>query len=219
MGNSPTPTKDPSSQTAAFTMGKAPALEKVGKISETITFNGTFDFPSVYRGYPNVDVDAAWKRITKVGPFSLTAEDVIKMGKSAEECSKLPEELGGGYMGTVEVFHQLHCLDMIRKYTYLDYYLHKNRDYWGNPLMRVHIDHCIEMLRQVLMCNSDLGVITYNFVEIRPEAWPDFNTVHRCRNFEDVLNWYHERELHTTGSKYGTQITKTAGAYVVATPP
>lgn len=68
------------------------------------------------------------------------------------------------------------------------------------------------------MCSSDLGIITYNFVEFRPEAWPDFNTIHQCRNFEDVLDWYHERELHATGT--GSHfITKSAGSVVVATPP
>lgn len=28
---------------------------------------------------------------------------------------------------------------MIRKYTYLDYYLPRNPEYWGDPLMRTHI--------------------------------------------------------------------------------
>jgi len=81
------------------------------------------------------------------------------------------------------------------------------------------VDHCIEMLRQVLMCSSDLGIITYNFVSFRPEAWPDFNTVHQCRDFEKVVNWYHDRELYTTKTGGSTHITKTAGAFVVATPP
>lgn len=48
--------------------------------------------------------------VKPVGPFSVTKSDVEKLGKSPVECSQLPEELGGGYMGTVEVFHQLHCL-------------------------------------------------------------------------------------------------------------
>ncbi|KAK0753503.1 hypothetical protein B0T18DRAFT_312488, partial [Schizothecium vesticola] len=111
------------------------------------------------------------------------------------------------------------CQNMIRKYTYLDYYLPRNPKYWGDPLMRTHIDHCIEMLRQVLMCSSDLGIITYNFVSFRPEAWPDFNTVHQCRDVEKVVNWYHDRELYATKTCGSTHITKTAGAFVVATPP
>lgn len=86
--------------------------------------------------------------LTSVGPFAITGDDVTRMGKSAQECAPLPEELGGGYMGTVEVFHQLHCLvhnnlfsfmawsdnnifwDLIRKYTYLGYYVDQNPKYW-----------------------------------------------------------------------------------------
>jgi len=68
------------------------------------------------------------------------------------------------------------------------------------------------------MCVSDLNIITYNFVEFRDEAWPDFNTIHRCRNFNRVLDWYHGRELYTTAGG-SAQITKSVGAVVVPTPP
>lgn len=74
------------------------------------------------------------------------------------------------------------------------------------------------MIRQVLICSSDLGIITYNFVEFRPEAWPDFNAIHQCRNFEKVLDWYRQRELHATGTE-SHHITKSAGSVIVATPP
>ena len=87
----------------------------------------------------------------------MTREDVVKMGKSPEDAVQLPGSLGGGYMGTVEVFHQLHCLvsetsntfavelrshllqDVIRKYTYLDYYGPKNPEFWGDHLIRMHL--------------------------------------------------------------------------------
>jgi len=92
-------------------------LEAVGDFSETITFNGTFDFPSIYRGYPDESVDAAWKRITKgklcghimiganartpepnfvkpVGPFSIAKSDVEKLGKSPVECSHVAHSKG-----------------------------------------------------------------------------------------------------------------------------
>ena len=34
---------------------------------------------------------------------------------------KLPKEYGGGYIAFVEVFHQLHCLDLLRKTSYYNY--------------------------------------------------------------------------------------------------
>ena len=54
-------------------------------------------------------------------------------------------------------------------------------------------DHCIETLRTNLMCQSDIGVFTfklfpeYGFAD--DDYWPDFNTLHTCRNFEAVRAW------------------------------
>lgn len=47
----------------------------------------------------------------------MTRDDVVRMGKSPEECVQLPENLGGGYMATIEVFHQLHCLVRLFPFT------------------------------------------------------------------------------------------------------
>ncbi|KAL8779321.1 MAG: hypothetical protein Q9213_007001 [Squamulea squamosa] len=50
-------------------------------------------------------------------------------------------------------------------------------------------DHCIEILRQKLTCDADVGVITYNWVAIRDLPWPNFNVLHKCRNFDGVVEW------------------------------
>lgn len=52
-------------------------------------------------------------------------------------------------------------------------------------------DHCLEMLRQNLMCESDIGVITMQILPERGDndPWPDFNTPHVCRNFEAIKDW------------------------------
>ena len=50
-------------------------------------------------------------------------------------------------------------------------------------------DGCIEMLRQLLMCNANTGIITYEWVEGSADPHPDFNTVHRCRNLDNLQKW------------------------------
>ena len=53
---------------------------------------------------------------------------------------RLPEELGGGYMTNFEVIHQLHCLNLIRKATYYDYYKDKAIEFTDTPhTWRLHI--------------------------------------------------------------------------------
>jgi len=76
-------------------------------------------------------------------------------------------------------------------------------------------EHCIEMIRQQLMCTADVGMITYEWVRYflwfnlgsvahshNPifrginEPYPDFNTKHQCRNFEKILAWADANALH-----------------------
>ena len=44
------------------------------------------------------------------GVFSVTAEEVERLGKKANSTVMLPPESGGGYMASMEATHQLHCL-------------------------------------------------------------------------------------------------------------
>ena len=101
-----------------------------------------------------------------------------------------------------------HEKNLIREYTYFDYYINRSLTFTDPPeLLRIHVgqshvilapatllmvvplDHCIEMLRQKLMCDADVGVITHSWVSRRETPWPDFNVRHNCRNFEGVVEW------------------------------
>lgn len=64
-------------------------------------------------------------------------------------------------------------------------------------------DHCIEIIRQVLSCHADTGLITFHWVKDNPVPYPDFNTWHMCRDPEELLEWSHAREApyHTIVDK------------------
>ena len=51
------------------------------------------------------------------------------------------------------------------------------------------------MLRQKIMCDGDVGVLTFNWVDVREDPWPNFNTWHKCRNFEGIVDWGLEHSL------------------------
>lgn len=57
------------------------------------------------------------------------------------------------------------------------------------------------MLRQSLMCDSDLHVYTYNWVDRVDHSWPDFSTTKMCRNFDDVLAWGKTHAAHTSAKE------------------
>jgi hypothetical protein len=58
--------------------------------------------------------------------------------------------------------------------------------------------HCLDILRQQLMCTVDVGVLGQ--VWYQPpggalQAFVDFNTVHKCRNFDAIRDWAEKHQL------------------------
>lgn len=85
-------------------------------------FKGKLMEPSEYRGPPSQAVDDAWKRYTWSKWFDggsvalgVTKEAIEKSRKFTEDewvnsTTRLDDADGGGYLATLEMFHQLHCL-------------------------------------------------------------------------------------------------------------
>lgn len=50
--------------------------------------------------------------------------------------------------------------------------------------------HCLDTVRQVLMCNVDTGVLGQVWIDPEhPTAFPDFRTKHVCKNYDDIREW------------------------------
>lgn len=79
--------------------------------------------------------------------------------------------------------------------------------------------HCIEMLRQVLTCNADVGVIPYAWVEGRDRPYPNFNTRHQCRNADSVVDWAVASVMPVEVQRQITLENRRPGEEVHATPP
>ncbi|KAK0701690.1 hypothetical protein B0T26DRAFT_795177 [Lasiosphaeria miniovina] len=98
-------------------------------------------------------VDAAWK--------GLGIEWFLLFRKRNES----------GFFVNVEGLHHLHCLNIVRKALYFNYdYYRAIRDNTPNDeddIIRFHVN----TVRQVLMCNVDMGVLGQ----------------HKCKNCEAVL--------------------------------
>ncbi|PTB39145.1 hypothetical protein M441DRAFT_70290 [Trichoderma asperellum CBS 433.97] len=133
---------------------------------EQVMFQGHLDHKSIYKGTPNKAMDKAWDDLMYMNGTVVDAKVIDRIGKSRY----------------VEVFHQLHCL----------YYDHlENRQLtFEDPehILRKRVDHCIDVLRQVLSCNTDVGLITYNWVE-HYGIFPDFSTQHKCRKLDNIFKW------------------------------
>ncbi|KAG2129547.1 uncharacterized protein EDB93DRAFT_1332252 [Suillus bovinus] len=164
-----------------------------------VRLNGTLDFPSIYRGPPSPEIDAAWNRIGRdVLPTRMSLEEILKAGEiDSPSKVKYPAEFGGGFMVSMEAPHQLHCLNFLRKSTWPEYYEPMDISFQDAPeVVRMHLDHCIEMIRQNIMCNADVTTITWYWVEGHKIPYPNFNTRHQCRDYEKILDWAVEHAVH-----------------------
>ncbi|KAF4434799.1 hypothetical protein F53441_13638 [Fusarium austroafricanum] len=137
-------------------------------------------------------VDEAWNRITyDVGDQMISRAELDKLGLDPTSLKiKDPKTGHEGYRVGMQVFHQLHCLNLLRQETWKEYYSEMGGDIDVEPEdLRGHLDHCIEFLRTNLMCQSDTGVFAFKYYEGFDGHWPDFSTLHTCRNFDAIRDW------------------------------
>ncbi|KAF7585873.1 hypothetical protein BBP40_009948 [Aspergillus hancockii] len=160
-------------------------------------FNGALREPNNYRGPPSPEIDEAWDELVyPAGGLVRLSKDQLDRINASEYAAEYTPEMGGGYIAGIEVFHQLHCVNMLRKATNMDYYLPKMEEWKDRRTLRYHLDHCIDMLRQKLMCDPDVGMVTYVWAKGWKQAFPDFNTVHKCRDYSKVLEWARVNYVH-----------------------
>ncbi|KAL0933505.1 uncharacterized protein CTRU02_212468 [Colletotrichum truncatum] len=174
-------------------MGKAPLYERYSvNISPRLSINSSLEpglTPSIYRQAPSPEVDAAWSRVTSTHLFPMRKEEVVKMGKDPNYVALMPEEFGFGedlHAGFMDVFHKIHCLDVLRREAHSvcsDYYGASSK----SPLGQAHLDHCIYILLDGLMCKPNMQIIPYIWLEGHPTPTPDFINTDVCWDFENVI--------------------------------
>lgn len=78
---------------------------------------------------------------------------------------------------------------MIRQATRPDYYdrgdVYDNDNVIGYP----HIAHCIDIIRQSLMCASDVSMYTWAWEEEQGGIHIQMGNPHTCRNFDAIREW------------------------------
>lgn len=132
------------------------------------------------------------------GTIKVTDKDVAKLGKDHDHSpgNYLLTADDGGHEALVEVFHQLHCLNLIRQYTWRHLYTVPPADFDDPVGGRMHVDHCIETLRLSLMCYGDVTPLLVNVdADSLIGIKADFNVHHVCRRFDHVEGWMREKGI------------------------
>ncbi|KAL1864375.1 hypothetical protein VTK73DRAFT_5938 [Phialemonium thermophilum] len=180
-----------------MTSQPSPVLDRIDIPLITKTANGSLletEPRNIFRQPPSPEVDAAWERIQTRDPIPITREDVIRLGKEPDNAAKFPESFGFGpdaYIGKIDVFHQIHCLNTLRKNLRSNFPYYYGRDYPGDtPTDRfhdLHVSHCVNALLENLMCAANVDVYTHFWMDAQVHAFPDFYINHKCRDFDAIL--------------------------------
>ena len=127
-------------------------------------------------------------------------EDLAIESGLTKDHARRAKKYGGGVPVFVEGFHQIHCLNLLRKSLYYNYdHYHSKKEvefHDSDHVVRWHVSHCLDFLRQRLMCDLDIG--TFGQVWVKhptPRPWVDFNTRHTCRNFDAIRAWNEEKQI------------------------
>ncbi|PMD63757.1 uncharacterized protein K444DRAFT_626451 [Hyaloscypha bicolor E] len=200
---------------------QTPANEAVEYIREQKFESALFSY-TPYMGFPTNETDKLWENL-----YDSLA--VSKISKSEAKLLHHPTLRIPGtedYLVQLDVFHQLHCLDDLRMLLYPERFpgLEElkdesgviNRDghefrHWVSP------DHCIDALRQTIMCHSDVSPVSWHLnMPKRNVIIPQLSTTHTCRNFTKIQEWAMENSAgdwnYMVDSKEAAdEILRTAG--------
>ncbi|RDW76017.1 hypothetical protein BP5796_06838 [Coleophoma crateriformis] len=149
-----------------------------------------------YVGEPRRDLDDAWNELLAGMNIDLPANEAEDM---RDKTWKWPEtEL---YFTGVNVFHGLHCLNMVRKALSPEYYVWPHQSSGAEAFAKMHIEHCIDFIRQSLQCSADMSPMLWFWSSDHnnPILKPD--TTHTCRDWDAIHEWAKEREIDPEAKK------------------
>ncbi|KAJ5260636.1 hypothetical protein N7524_008660 [Penicillium chrysogenum] len=149
-------------------------------------------------GNPTAEMDALWDRVE-------SGSIVLLEGSEADMVRDQTLLYDGYWLTGLDVIHQVHCLNMIRKALYPEYYQPKQ----SAGVEMLHLEHCFDYIRQAIMCNSDITPVPLTWYQSAKTFGPDFRTTHTCRDFEALLQWSLKRNSTATKEKgAGTEHAK-----------
>ncbi|KAL3423001.1 tat pathway signal sequence [Phlyctema vagabunda] len=188
---------------AAHNQEYSPILKEVDNSIQTVRFNGSLLKENVFRQDAGPEVDAAWNSLgVNYRSLAVPESEAAATGLQPDQV-KINQKYGGGFPANVEGLHHLHCLNLVRQSLYYnhDYYKAKGEGAFTNDdnIVRYHVSHCLDIIRQQLMCQPDTGLLGQVWWDPHaPKAFVDFNTDHKCKNFDAIKQWAEERQIPAT---------------------
>ncbi|KAL1745427.1 hypothetical protein HDZ31DRAFT_63175 [Schizophyllum fasciatum] len=154
---------------------------------EIVVFRAGTEHKTVYQQLTD-EADEAWLDLYTPSIFMIPREVAVRLPNRTHPVTRDAPE--GKYLAHLDVFHQLHCLNYLRMSLSPERY---------KPLIRhdlleyEHLSHCVDSIRQSLMCSSDVSVNVWQWSEHYEAVAGRVNVAHSCRNFNKIKDWVRER--------------------------
>lgn len=154
-------------------------------------------FSPIFQQPPSPEVDEAWERIGNVSGVRLTAAELRRMGHDPRNVWTFPDQ-EDAYWGLPEVYHQTHCIDMMRRAAFPEYYGNLRKLYANLTFpFEAHLLHCQMVLLKAITCASDLDLVTFHKLEgvdgpspvYRTELAGTRATLRKCKNWNAIRDW------------------------------
>ncbi|KAH8882053.1 hypothetical protein GQ53DRAFT_666530, partial [Thozetella sp. PMI_491] len=138
-----------------------------------------------FMGKPRPELDEAWRELLRGTMIRYNEEELLHANNATS--IKLKD---GGFAGGLGVSHSLHCLQFLHP----EYYnKHEAQDRAGQY---EHVDHCVESLRQQVLCLVDTNLYTLRWTShsrSKPSPWLPQPQV--CVNWDYLHQWMKKRAV------------------------
>ncbi|RFU81519.1 hypothetical protein TARUN_678 [Trichoderma arundinaceum] len=167
------------------TSGYSPVFDRYAFSLQPVFQDNPLFSDKVLRQRPNNATDEAWSELSKLSSFTISADEVRKLGQDPIRVTHMPGD-PSSFPVMLSVTHQLHCLNHIRMGLEGAHYLHgkeRSRHDWE------HIYHCLDFLTQITTCHADVDLILWHWYENMEQPQPNFSGDMKCRDFDGLKSW------------------------------
>ncbi|KAF7194163.1 Cyclochlorotine biosynthesis protein O [Pseudocercospora fuligena] len=184
---------------------RTPFMSEIDRSLHVHTFVGWESKPNKYTisaAKAGKAVDKAWAELgayedsvlvpqEEAQAFDIDVGRHLRVSQNDSWAAPLPYD---GFPALINAFHLLHCVNFLRQGLYynVDFYRktgHVSMNGTSEEL-EVHLGHCVDALRQMIMCQSDDSVVPWmKSNDLGMKSLPDFARPKMCRDFGALKRW------------------------------
>jgi len=175
-----------------------PPYTPAADVIRYVTVNSADGYDEDMQGFPSEAHDKAWMNLVHPS-LSRASYEEMQLGHEDPEHSVAVADGGGGYMISLGVYHELHCMRRLKMYVHKEHYYPKLAH--GSPedtYELKHLNHCLEAIRLSLMCAGNTAIYSFEWphhnMKVRKPITKT-NSQRTCVNWNLLEKWARNRTI------------------------